>query len=289
MNEQIFTTEFMSKLEKLSIYTKNTAIYGSSGSRKSKAKGMSVEFTDYRKYVPSDDFRKIDWNAYGKFKKLYIKLFMEEKEAVFNIFIDNSKSMAFNNKNKITLQLAAAFSYIALNNLDKVLVNPIISYENSNIFLGQGKKSFMKYINFLENIKFDKQESVFHKLKKVNYGGNGISIILSDLFVRDDIEDIIKFLTYNKQQILVLHVLSPEEITPKIDGRLKLVDSETGNEKNLIMTPNLYRKYNKKLDEFCTHINDVCHKYGAYYMRVNSSETVEKIILEDVINAFMIL
>ncbi|GKX30127.1 hypothetical protein SH1V18_26070 [Vallitalea longa] len=288
MNEQIFTSDFMSKLEKLSVCIKNTAAYGSAGSRKSKAKGMSVEFSDYRKYVPSDDFRRIDWNAYGKFKKLYIKLFMEEKEAVFNIFIDNSKSMAFYNKNRVTLQLAAVFSYIALNNLDKVLINPLVSNE-SNIFLGQGKNSFMKYINYLENIKFDAEKSNFVKLKRSHFRGSGISIILSDLFTNDELDDVIKFLTYNKQQILVLHILSAEEIAPTIDGRFKLVDSETGQEKNLIMTPNLLKKYNEKLEKYSNDINNVCNKYGASYIRINSSDTVEKIILEDLINTFTML
>lgn len=288
MNEQIFTSEFMSKLEKLSVCIKNTATYGSAGSRKSKAKGMSVEFSDYRKYVPSDDFRRIDWNAYGKFKKLYIKLFMEEKEAVFNIFIDNSKSMAFNNKNTVTLQLAAVFSYIALNNLDKVLINPLISSE-SNIFLGQGKNSFMKYINYLENIKFDAGNSDFTKLKRLNFRGSGVSIILSDLFVDDNLEEVIKFLAYNKQQIFILHILSSEEITPTIDGRFKLVDSETGQEKNLIMTPNLLKKYNERLEKYTSNINNICNKYGASYLKINSSDAVEKIILEDLISTFTVL
>ncbi|GMQ60079.1 DUF58 domain-containing protein [Vallitalea sediminicola] len=288
MNEQIFTSDFINKLEKLSISVKSIATYGLAGSRKSKAKGMSVEFSDYREYAPSDDFRRIDWNAYGRFKKLYVKLFMEEKEAVFRIFIDNSRSMSFNSKNVTALRLAAAFSYIALNNLDKVLINPLISNE-SNIFLGQGKNSFMKYISYLENISFDSHETSFSGLKKMNFNGSGISIILSDLFTDENIEDVIKFLAYNKQQILVLHILSEEETNPRIDGKLKLVDSETGQEKNLVMTPRLIKKYKENVKKFSNNINDICSKYGASYVNIKSTDSIEKVILEDLIGTFVMM
>ncbi|WP_113674900.1 DUF58 domain-containing protein [Vallitalea guaymasensis] len=288
MNEQIFTSDFMSKLEKLSISVKNMATYGLAGSRKSKAKGMSVEFSDYREYVPSDDFRRIDWNAYGRFKKLYIKLFMEEKEAVFRIFIDNSKSMSFNNKNITSLRLAAAFTYITLNNLDKVLINPLISNE-TGIFLGQGKNSFMKHISYLENIDFNNHETSFAGLKKMNFNGSGISIIISDLFTNENIEDVIKFLAFNKQQILVLHILSEEEMNPRIDGKLKMVDSETGQEKNLVITPRLLKKYKENVKRFSNNINDICSKYGATYVNIKSTDSIEKIILEDLIGTFIMI
>ncbi len=86
MNEQIFTTDFfLNKLERLSVHVTTLMSHGGAGNRKSKAKGMSVEFSDYREYVPSDDFRRIDWNAYGRFKKLYVKLFMEEKRSCYTL------------------------------------------------------------------------------------------------------------------------------------------------------------------------------------------------------------
>jgi hypothetical protein len=288
IRDEIFTTDFMNKLEKLSVNVKNISKYGSAGSRKSNAKGMSVEFSDYRKYNPSDDYRRIDWNAYGKFRKLYVKLFMEEKEAVYRIFIDNSKSMSFSDKNVMALRLSAAFSYLALCNLDKVLLNPINAHEN-NIFLGQGKNSFMKYINYLDNMSFNDYNSSFDKIKRVNFNGSGISIILSDLFTADNIEDIIKYLAYNNQQILIIHILSPEEINPLINGRIKLVDSETGQENNLMITPGLLRKYRNRLEKFCDNISNLCNKYGAYYLNVKSTDPIEKIILEDLIDSFILL
>ena len=81
--------------------------YGMSGGRKSSAKGSSVEFSDYREYIPGDDIRRIDWSAYGRLDRLYIKQFMEEKEGVFQIFVDASKSMAFGEPPKTILSPAS--------------------------------------------------------------------------------------------------------------------------------------------------------------------------------------
>ena len=125
MAERIFDQDFFNKLNNLAIAMNARMSYGMSGGRKSSAKGSSVEFSDYREYIPGDDIRRIDWSAYGRLDRLYIKQFMEEKEGVFQIFVDASKSMAFGEppKTRQALQLAGALAYLVLNNLDRVYVS----------------------------------------------------------------------------------------------------------------------------------------------------------------------
>lgn len=286
MNEQIFTSDFLNKLERLSVHVTTLMSHGGAGNRKSKAKGMSVEFSDYRKYVPSDDFRRIDWHAYGRFKKLYVKLFMEEKEAIIRLFIDNSKSMSYGGKDMMALRLAGAFSYLALNHLDKVLLNPLHAGEQ-NVFLGQGKHAFGHYMHYLEGISFQGASSRLDNIKRMHVQGSGLSIIISDFFIEDEMEDIVKYLRYNHQQVLLLHVLSEEELNPQLDGRLKLTDSETMDEKNLMMTPQLLRKYKLALEKFQHHLKDISYKYDAHYVCVNARDSIEKIILEELLGSFV--
>ena len=123
--EQAFNSEFYSKLRtlRMSIALSNAA--GMSGGRKSKAKGNSVEFSDFREYMLGDDIRRIDWNAYGRFDKLFIKLFMEEKEGLFHVIVDASKSMDYGLKNKAVAakRIAGALSYIVLENGDRLFVD----------------------------------------------------------------------------------------------------------------------------------------------------------------------
>ena len=100
MAETLFDQDFFDKLNHLAIAMNAYMTHGTGGGRKSNAKGSSVEFSDYREYIPGDDIRRIDWGAYGRLDKLYIKRFMEEKEGIFHIFIDTSKSMSFRRNRK---------------------------------------------------------------------------------------------------------------------------------------------------------------------------------------------
>ena len=116
MESAIFDNAFFKKLNTLKMSLNMQLSQGMSGVRKSSAKGSSVEFSDFREYMLGDDIRRIDWNAYGRTDKLYIKQFMEEKEGIFRIFIDTSRSMCFGEASKSTmaLQTAGELSYICL-------------------------------------------------------------------------------------------------------------------------------------------------------------------------------
>ena len=100
MAEKIFNEDFFSKLNQINLSINLKLSSGTQGGRKSKAKGVSVEFSDYREYMPGDDFRRIDWNAYGRFDKFFIKVFMEEREGIFNFYQDKRKSMDYGKENK---------------------------------------------------------------------------------------------------------------------------------------------------------------------------------------------
>ena len=127
MEEVLFDGEFFARLHTLRMSNKMKLTSGMSGGRKSSAKGNSVEFSDFREYMLGDDIRKIDWNAYGRMNRLFIKLFQEEKEGRFRIFLDGSKSMDYGERKKSVLarRIVAMLSFIVLNNLDRVYVNQI--------------------------------------------------------------------------------------------------------------------------------------------------------------------
>ena len=119
----VFTKEYIAKLERLSIgLTERLGAVGYSGGRKSSAKGSSLEFSDFREYIPGDDLRRVDWNGYGRFDKLYLKLFLEEKQAAVNLFLDTSKSMDFGGKIVMAKALAASLAYIAAGGGDRTQI-----------------------------------------------------------------------------------------------------------------------------------------------------------------------
>lgn len=287
MEEKIFDSEFLKKLQTISLSAKIAMNEGAGGSRKSKAKGSSVEFSDYREYAIGDDFRRIDWNAYGRFDKLFVKLFMEEREALVNIFIDSSKSMDFGEpKKSITaLRLASIFSFLSLNNMDRVCINSI-----KGNFLNQqptltGKAMFNRCISLLQDIDFSGTVDINISIKKKELHSRGICIIISDFFSESGIEEAVKYLKYKNQEVILVQILSEEELMPELQGQLRLVDSETLVERSVAVTSSILKEYNKRLNMFLGNIKAVSSKFGASYVQICSKDSIEKVIFEDLARA----
>jgi len=278
---ELFDSSFLSKLERLVITTKMTLADGGAGNRKSRSKGSSVEFSDYREYSIGDDFRRIDWNAYGRFEKLFIKLFMEEREAPVNIFLDTSLSMDWGSPGKsiTSRRLAAALAYISLCSYDKVTLACLSNKVDSIKMSLRGKKSFSQVLDFLENVKYEGVTDMYAAISGMNMNfGRGISIIISDLFSKGDFEETIKYLQFRKQDIYVCHVLAPQEIEPSINEGVRLIDSETGEYMDVTASPLLIKTYKKVYDQFISDIEKVCSKKGVHYMLMNTATPVEQLI-----------
>ena len=282
MENKIFDQEFYSKLETISVKTRITLTDGASGGRKSKAKGSSVEFSDFREYTPGDDFRRIDWNAYGRFDKLFLRLFTEEREALLNIFFDTSKSMDFGEMNKslMALRIAGILTYMALSNLDRVCLNRVNenSIINSSSFMG--KSSFQKAIRFLEDTQFDGRTNLAESIKRKDLKNRGISVLISDFFTAGSVNEAIKYLAYKKQHIILIQVLSQEEISPNLEDQVRLVDQETEEEVNLTVNSKLLSIYDKKLKGLQANLKETVLKYGGIFFSVSSSDPLEKIVFE---------
>lgn len=263
---------------------------GSGGNRKSRSKGSSVEFSDFREYSLGDDFRRIDWNAYGRFDRLFVKLFMEEREAMVNIFVDSSRSMYFGEPKKSlsALKLSGALAYLALNNLDRVCLNSLAGtlVKQSSVLSGRGM--FRHCVDFLENIQFEGITDLNSCIKKKEFKGSGVSIVFSDFFTPGGIEDAVKYLLYKKQDVILVHVLAPEELNPELEGQIRLLDSETGEARDISVTPAMLLQYDKELSLFMNSIREFCSRMGAVYIQVSSEEPIEKIVLEEFTRAGII-
>ena len=122
MEEKLFDGDFFRSLKRISLWSENRLNGGRGGSRKSTAKGSSVEFSDFREYMPGDDIRRIDWNTYGRSGKLFIKLFMQEQEGMYTVVLDTSRSMKadMTEKYKLAARLAGMFGHLALQSQDRV-------------------------------------------------------------------------------------------------------------------------------------------------------------------------
>src|SRR3954453_8468898 len=153
-SQPLLDPQFLARLEQLELVSKKIFMGRMKGERRSKRKGQSVEFADYRNYVVGDDLRHLDWNLYARLDKLFLRLFMEEEDLHFYVLIDNSLSMDFGSPTKLQFaeQVAAALGFIGLVNMDRVVVEAFNDRLTQSLPAVRGRKSLWRLIDFLNKI-----------------------------------------------------------------------------------------------------------------------------------------
>ncbi|KSV58434.1 DUF58 domain-containing protein [Acetivibrio ethanolgignens] len=277
---RLFDSEFFAGLSRLTLVMKKKPRMGMNGGRKSSAKGSSVEFSDFREYLLGDDLRYIDWNAYGRLNKLFVKLFMEEKEGIFHILLDASASMTYG-KDRKARQLAAMLAYMAIQNLDRVYVSFLHADGRVQTTRGlTGRRAFKELLFQLERMEFYGETNLYESARQLNFHGQGMTIILSDFFDYSDKEELLRFLVYKKQETVLLQLLSEEEREPSFLGNSNLIDEETGKELRLTMSGQAKREYKRSLDKMEDTLGRLAVRYQAVYLTCIAEREPEQILME---------
>lgn len=285
----IINEEFLQQVELLQMLIKNNVAGQFGGGHQSKNFGSSCEFADYRDYIAGDDITKIDWNAYARFDKLYLKLYLDERRMHTRIYIDASRSMKFGKGKKDiqSVKIAATLAYLSVCSMDKVSIYVIKDKKVHDVIIGMsGKESYYSNIAKLNEIEFDGDSYISEALlpEKVGYG-DGMSVIISDFLTDNNYEDAIDYLTEKKRDIFCVQILSNEELNPKVRGKMHFFDSEN--------TEKFYRKninreiakaYKMALEYATGRIRDYCHARGADYMLVSSEESISEIFFRKLID-----
>ena len=280
---------FFDTLSRLRLSMGHKSSMNMSGNRKSVQKGSSTEFSDFREYMPGDDIRRIDWNAYGRLDRLYVKEYMEEKEAVVSVLLDTSASMDYGEKKKSNLacMLAAAMAYLGLNNMDRVLVYDMQKMESPFVANG-GKRAFPRLADWLEQRDFSGSADIAEAVKRLPAKGPGMTIIISD-FLQEEFVDqdgevavrLLRFLDYRRQKAVFLHVLAGEELNVDLTGTRNLIDMEEKSTLRLTLDDASIRVYERTLQEFTSRLERECARVGAVYAVCSTETDFQKLIFQD--------
>src|ERR671933_2562109 len=152
--QPLLDPEFLARLEQLELVSRKVLLGRMKGERRSKRKGQSVEFADYRNYVVGDDLRFLDWNLYARLDRLFIRLFMEEEDLHFYLLVDNSLSMDFGTPTKLhyARQVAAALGFVGLVNLDRVVLEVFNDRLTQSLPPLRGRRSLWRLLDFLGEV-----------------------------------------------------------------------------------------------------------------------------------------
>lgn len=275
--------QFLARLEQLELVSRKIFLGVMKGERRSKRKGQSVEFADYRNYVKGDDLRFLDWNLYARLDRLFIRLFMEEEDLHLYVLIDNSLSMDFGTPTKLhyAKQVAAALAFVGLVNMDRVAVEAFNDRLTQSMPAARGRRSLWRVFDFLNKIEPAGPSNLRESLRtfSLRSSGKGIVILLSDFMDKGGYEDALRYLVARQYDIYLIHVLSQEEIEPDLMGDLKLIDAEDFDEAEVTVGGPLIKKYKQNLAAYRAALQDFCLKRGMTYLFTSNQVPFDRLVL----------
>lgn len=286
--KKVIDGNFIAMLESRDLYINRPMDGLLGGNRRSRNYGSSVEFADFREYVPGDDLRRIDWNLYARFEKLFLRLFVDERQLHHRIYLDASASMDWGNpeKSHLSLQLAAALGFLAVQAMDRVsyyTIHEDICRDLSRTVVG--REAFYRAADLLNGVEFYGDSDLGKAItSQENPGkGDGISVIISDFLTDSDWKSAVDRLLYHQREVYLIQVLSRDEITPGLSGKVFMLDAEADDEEDARnyrheVTRSAVKAYEEAFLYHQNELKQFCDARGVGFITICSDENIEKIL-----------
>lgn len=274
---------FMNRLDSLDVLSRKILQGKLHGERRSKRRGQSVEFADYRPYVAGDDLRFVDWNIYGRLEQLFLKLFLEEQDLTVHIVVDGSASMSMGEPSKelFIKKLAAALGYVSLVNNNRVTISFFSDGVKGQLANMRGRNYLHQMAEFLLTTDCDGLSDFDSSCRQLAAGriGSGVMIVLSDFLFKEGYDSGLRRLIGRNYDLYAVQVLSSQELSPDLSGELKLIDIEDTDVAEITVSAALTRYYKKNVTAYCNELKSFCTRRGAVYVLARSSDSVESLVL----------
>lgn len=282
--DSLLSSEFMARLDQLDILSRKMLAGKMKGERRSKRRGQSVEFADYRNYVVGDDLRFIDWNIYARLDRLFLKLFLEEEDLALYVLVDVTRSCDYGEPNKAIYikKVAAALGYIGLVNYNRVNVIAMgagLVGETGGL---RGRTKVARMIEFLQQLQpVDGPGDLAEACRRfaLAHRQKGVLVILSDFFDKGGYENGLRYVSGGKYDLFAVHVLSPQEIEPDLQGDLKLRDMEDADTAEVSITQPLLKQYKANLNAYCLAVKDYVTRRGGTYLFTSTAVPFDTLVL----------
>lgn len=277
------------RLERLALSPRRPVAGGLGGEHRSRAQAMSTDFVDYRPYLPGDDLRQLDWNAYGRLDELFVKLTEARERLPLYLLLDCSASMGTGEPNKLDLarQLAAALGFVALARNDTLELVRLGGRGPAARSL-RGKQRFREHLAALGALEAAGQLGLDVEIEgswRSNPVGqalrqrSGQAVLISDLLQPDGYQKTLEALGGAGLQLSVVQLLSPQELEPAPGGDYELQDVESGEKVQVGMSPQAVETYQTRLADWCASVERYCSRRGLPYVLVRTDQPLEWVVL----------
>ncbi len=293
--------ELLARLDRLDVLSRKVFAGKLPGERRSKKRGASVEFDDYRDYVAGDDLRHIDWNVYARLDRFFIKLFREEEDLAVHVVVDASGSMDAGTPSKLVFaqRIALALAYVGLVNQDRVIASVVGAPGRKpvqQLAALRGRRSMQRIAEFcLENV-WPPEGHVTRdaatgggglnaamKTLALSRKGKGVMVLLSDFLVREDLGEGLSYLAGGGFDVYCMQVLSPGELEPEkeagVVGDLRLTDAETGVASEVTVSTAMLKKYKQRLAGHIERVRTQCAARGMTHAMLRSDRDVGELMM----------
>lgn len=284
-----FDQEFARKLERLTLIARRLRRGAYRGEHRTSRHGSGLDFADYRAYQPGDDFRYIDWNIYSRLNRLFVKVFTSDDSIDMHVLLDSSSSMGSTGAKRAggptklayAARLAGALAYVAVHNSDRVTVSSFAGSVHGGLPPLEKRDDVFELFDYLGRLQAGGTTDINTALASYARAVRrpGIAVVISDLLSHERPYEGIRALLGRGFDVIVLQLLTPEELSPSVRGVLELVDSETGELEQRSVDRETRAAYRAALERYTEELRSFSAAHDVEYLRVSTDTPLETVML----------
>src|SRR5437868_285483 len=281
--------QFLERLERLTIHWEKSFSGLVGGHNASRFAGGGQEFLDHRHFHHGDDLRAVNWRAYMRLEKLFLKMFQIEPRVPVRMLLDTSASMAAVSEQKFeyALKLAGSLCYVGLVRHDTMSIQPFAERLGDRYICGGGRHRFSPVMDYLGRLEAKGHTSFYQTVRDFisEYPQRGLLVVISDFLDDESCEKALQYLADFGHELLLIQVWSEEDRMPPWTGELELVDAESGGMAKLQVDDGARERYTAAFDRYASALEKIAVSNGGRYVGVATSMAIEDVIFGALVRA----
>lgn len=274
------------RLGAIPLESRQPMLGNSAGRHRSPLRGSSVEFAEYRKYVQGDDTRRLDWKAYARSDRYYIKEFEADTNLRAYMVVDTSGSMNFDfesdSKIEYARRLAATLAYLAVDQGDAAGLSCCAEKLHVEIPPRRRASHLQQIFETLSKTEPKGETGLIQGLHDIaeKVGSRAMIVVISDFFCdMEELTDALQHLQYRRHDVSLFHLMNPQEIEFDFERPHRFVDMEDNT--SVVAEPTIIaEEYREAVQDFLKDIQTRAHDANAFYRLIRTSENYEDILSE---------
>lgn len=284
MAEAIVDRHFLEKLERLTLEWQKSFNGLVGGHNASRFAGAGQEFLEHRNFHHGDDLRAVNWRAYMRFDKLFLKMFQIEPRVPVRVLMDVSASMTAGanagepTKFEYARKIAAALVYVGLVRLDSILLQPFAGRLREPFLASGGRHRFQPAENYLRELRPDGKTKFFETVRQYleTYPQRGLTVVISDFLDDGDCLAPLQYLADFGHELLLIQLWSEADREPQDDGEVELIDAESGEHVRMTVDGESRKEYAKAFARYADQIRKLALRSGGRYAGFSTRMDIEE-------------